>query len=487
MNEQSVFPHAAQTQAAGPADFPAGAEPLDQSRRPLTRRQVLVANGLLAGGILVACAPNASSGGAEQAATTKQPVKLTYLNGHAPGSVGAQKDDDMFKQFSQANPLITVETVLAGGPGAPGARQKFTAEAAAGTTPHLVQNDWGVWMDLARAGTIRELSSFFKKDKLDPNALFVPMPIEQYSYRNVLYGFPVSISSDSLPFNKDIFDREGIPYPPSDRQDPSWTMEKFLDVAQRLTKPGQQAGMANVHNYHFNRGTWFGQLSWDDEKRQAFVNAPNHIKGQQFWMDLVHKYRVIPIGDDAKQLAGGASNPFVAGKAAMIYTCCPLGFKDVQFKWGLATLPYSGPAGSKNISGRIWPHSLHVAKAIPTNEMDAVWTLFKWFMAKPENAGLMPPANSHQVAPYKDPKYSDIAQKEFEQQTAGVSGKAPLLTAQNTPPSYCNMLKYEEYNQVDNATKDAWVKVEANEMSAQDWANLAQKAIEDAHLGAKGL
>jgi hypothetical protein len=51
--------------------------------------------------------------------------------------------------------------------------------------------------------------------------------------------------------------KEGLAYPPSEKQDPSWTMEKFLDVAQKLTKPGQQVGMQNVHssNYLFNRGT----------------------------------------------------------------------------------------------------------------------------------------------------------------------------------------------------------------------------------------
>src|SRR6266508_3829617 len=108
-------------------------------------------------------------------------------------------------------------------------------------------------------------------------------------------------------------------------------------------------------------------------------------------------------------------------------------------------------------------------------------------MAKPEHAGLMPPSNSHQVSPYRDPGYSEIAQKEFEQQTNGVSGKAPLLTAQNTPPSACGMLKYEEYNEVDTKTKDAWAKVVANQLSAKDWADLAQKAIEDAKLGSKGL
>ncbi len=450
-----------------------------------TRRRVALGSGVLAGGVLAACsAPGASAPGRE--AATARPVTLSYLNGHAPGSVNAEKDDEQFRLFNQAYPHLTVEVVLAGGPGAPGARQKFTALAAAGTATHLAQNDWGVWMDLARSGVIRELSSYFRNDKLSPDTLFLALPVDQYSYRGVLYGFPVSVSSDSIAYNKDLFDREGIPLPPADRQDPAWTMEKFLEVAQRLTKPGQQAGMLTTHNYHFNRGTWYGRTTWDDARRQAFVNHPDHLKGQQFWMDLVHKYRIVPGADEARQLAGGVSNAFLAGKAAMMYTCCPLSLKDVPSKWGLATLPYSGPAGSKNISGRIWPHSLHVGKAIPAHEMDAVWTLFKWYMAKPENAGLQPPSNSHQVAPYKDPRYSEIAQKEFERQTGGVSGKAPLLTAQNTPPSYCGMLKYEEFNEVDEKTKDAWVKVEANQMSAKDWADLAQKAIEDARLGSKG-
>ena len=457
------------------------------SRGRRSRRQLIggVAAASVLGGLAACGAPGAPAAG-KPAASTK-PVKLTYLNGHAPASVGAQKDDEQFKLFNQDEPNITVEVVLAGGPGAPGAREKFTTLAAGGTPPNMVQNDWGVWMDHARTGTIRELSSFFKTDKLSPDATFLPIPIEQYSFGGTLYGFPVSISSDSFAINKDLFDKAGIAYPPMDRQDPSWTLDKFVDVAQRLTKSGQQSGMLSVHNYPFNRGTWYGRPSWDDAKRQAFMNHPDHIKGQQFWMDLVYKYRVLPIGDDAKQLAGGASNAFLAGNAAMYYTCCPLGLKDVQFHWALITMPYSGPAGSKSISGRIWPHALHVAKNVPADQTDAVWTLFKWYMAKPEHAGLMPPSNSHQVSPYKDTKYSDLAQKDFEQQTNGVSGKAPYLTAQNTPPSACGMLKYEEYNAVDQATKDAWAKVEANQMAAKDWADLAQKAIEDAKLGSRGL
>jgi hypothetical protein len=46
--------------------------------------------------------------------------------------------------------------------------------------------------------------------------------------------------------------------------------------------------MLNRHSYHFNRGTFFGRTSWDDARRQAFVNHPDHIKGQQFRTDLTY-------------------------------------------------------------------------------------------------------------------------------------------------------------------------------------------------------
>ena len=48
--------------------------------------------------------------------------------------------------------------------------------------------------------------------------------------------------------------------------------------------------------------------------------------------------------------------------------------------------------------------------------------------------------------------------------------RAPLLTAQHTPPGYCGMLKYEEFNEVDEQTEDAWAKVEANQLGAKAWA-----------------
>ena len=93
----------------------------------------------------------------------------------------------------------------------------------------------------------------------------------------------------------------------------------------------------------------------------------------------MHKHKIIPTADDRKALQGGAKSLFHAGKAAMYYTCCPHNvMKDArgQFNAALATLPFSGwdTKGNtlfpgQNISGRVWPHNMHVANGIPQDNL----------------------------------------------------------------------------------------------------------------------
>jgi hypothetical protein len=51
----------------------------------------------------------------------------------------------------------------------------------------------------------------------------------------------------------------------------------------------------------------------------------------------------------------------------------------VPFKWDVATLPYSGPAGSKNISARINNHALIMGKGTEA-EREATWQVYRWLL-----------------------------------------------------------------------------------------------------------
>ena len=223
------------------------------------------------------------------------------------------------------------------------------------------------------------------------------------------------------------------------------------------------------------------------------------IKGNQFWQDLRHKHRLIMDSEFSKAI-GGIGKGFPAGKVAMYYTCCPHNVlrdaKATGVEAGLATLPFSGwdTNGNtifpgQNISGRVWPHNMHVAKEITAEEQEAAWTFFMWLAKDPKNGGLMPPSNQHIVAPYLDETYSEAAQRDFESITGvdSVASSAPLQNALTEYPSFCGMLKYEEYSDAWNTIKDDWSKHEANEMSSGDFSRRAQEVFENAKLGTNTL
>jgi ABC-type glycerol-3-phosphate transport system substrate-binding protein len=292
-----------------------------------------------------------------------------------------------------------------------------------------------------------------------------------------------------------------LPHPPTDVEDQTWTMETYLETLQKLKQAlGEDIiAMGNSHTYHWNRGTWYGHSSWDDVAVKPTMDHELFIKGNQFWQDLKHKHRLLPDAA-ASEAVGGIGKGFESGKVAMYYTCCPHNvLRNAQasgVEAGLATLPFSGwdTNGNtlfpgKNISGRVWPHNMHVAKEIPTEEQEAAWTFFMWLAKDPANGGLMAPSNQHIVAPYLDTAYSDVAQRDFETITGvdSVASSAPLQNALTEYPSFCGMLKYEEYSDAWNTIKDDWTKHEANEMSSGDFSRRAQEVFTNAGLGTNTL
>ena len=68
-----------------------------------------------------------------------------------------------------------------------------------------------------------------------------------------------------------------------------------------------------------------------------------------------------------------------------------------------------------------------------------------------------------------------------------VASSAPLQNALTEYPSFCGMLKYEEYSDAWNTIKDDWSKHEANEMSSGDFSRRAQEVFENAKLGTNTL
>jgi ABC-type glycerol-3-phosphate transport system substrate-binding protein len=212
------------------------------------------------------------------------------------------------------------------------------------------------------------------------------------------------------------------------------------------------------------------------------MDTPAFQRGLQFWKDVRDVHRVQPTSEEADQIRGGASgNVFFTGKVAMqvlLITQAAL-----PFRWAVGTLPYSGPAGSKNVSGRIHNHALLMGKT-PEAEREATWQVLRWLL-QPENAGRFPRTAGHVVSPLKNPAASAISQRRYREQL-GVDPKAYLLQAQTTRPSGWGMSKYADFAQV-GPEIDARYTGEflAGTLGVQEYAGWVATYVDD-HLGARG-
>jgi ABC-type glycerol-3-phosphate transport system substrate-binding protein len=344
---------------------------------------------------------------------------------------------------------------------------KLTARAAGGQAQDFVESGGFAWVGLAQQGAFSELTPLFKRDKIDTK-LFLPEALNINSKDGKIWGWPSSVSADAVAFNMDLFDSAGLKYPPVNPDDKDWTMEKFLDYAQKLTRGREQFGSGSALALDFwTAGTYFGQAPWDDAAKKALMNTPNYIKGLQYGLDLRDKFRLVPTADEVNTIMGGQKGPsFISGKIGMVLVG-PFVIAKPPFRWGLATLPYSGTG--RNIAGRQWSHGLFMG-AIPTARQEGVWRVYKWLL-KPENAGRYVVQNGHAVSALAKGG-SDYPQQYYQQQS-GADAKAYVLSAQYSHASGWGMLNWPKYNDVDAQHQPLWADLAAGKIAPGDYAQRA--------------
>jgi multiple sugar transport system substrate-binding protein len=434
---------------------------------------------------LAGCGAGAGPGaGASQgpAPATKAPVTLTYIS---PTSTERQQtEQELFGDVTRQHPYLTVAVTGAGNWDQ--TKEKFLVSHAAGTPVHVAQAGWGTWLDMWGQGTIVELSALFKRDKLDPGSTFIDPALFQWQHDGKVGGMPITTSADALAYNVELFEAAGLRPPPVDPGASWWTMETFLEYARKLTVPAKQqfgfgGSLAGANTGGTTTGTFFGQGPWDEARKKCLMDTPGALRGLQFWKDVRDVHRAQPTAAESEQIRGGQNiNVFFTGKVGMqvqLVTQAAL-----PFKWSVATLPYSGPAGSKNVSGRIHNHALLMGKTKP-EEQEATWQLFRWLLA-PENAGRFPRTAGHVVSPLKVSAASEISQRRYRDQL-GVDPRPYLLQAQTTRPSGWGMAKYANFSRVGPEIDARYLnEFLADKLGVREYAAWVTKHVDD-NLGAR--
>lgn len=153
-----------------------------------------------------------------------------------------------------------------------------------------------------------------------------PAMLNMFSYKGHLYAMPEAVNNVVLYYNRDHMAAAGLTMPTS-WDDKSWTWDKFLSYAKKLTK---KHGSRTV-NYGYaecwwwplnassviaaaNGGNWFTKPV-APSAGSSNLSDPKIERAIQFYADLTNVHKVAPANQDLQATSGGQL--FMNGKASM--------------------------------------------------------------------------------------------------------------------------------------------------------------------------
>ncbi|MEZ4870094.1 MAG: sugar ABC transporter substrate-binding protein [Caldilineaceae bacterium] len=347
-------------------------------QRKLSRRAFLQSSAMAAIGVgVAACVAQAPAGqsGSEGGEAATENITLTFIvdtinEGHV------KVRDKWAQEFMEANPGVTIDHQPI--------PQEYTTKIqtlmAAGTPADIYR----YLQEVTPIITVHEkkmhlqIDDYIARDDYDI-ADYRPDAIALYQWEGNTYALPRDYGNQNLFYNLDLLDAEGIEKPPVDWEDKSFTFERFLEIAQALTK--KNGDRTDQWGFLVNRGQrpW---ASWVYSNGGALVHMDDRgvatdcaltdeasVEALQFLQDLMYTYEVAPQPDLESELGG--FELFASGKVGIMLTnpSAVNRFRTIEsFKWDVGTLPI-GKADRRGTGGG----GTGWAAAAATKHPDVAW------------------------------------------------------------------------------------------------------------------
>lgn len=159
----------------------------------------------------------------EDTDTSTEPAALTIFFQAANPSVD-EFNSIFVNPLKEKHPNIKLERVIGDG--------KLENLVAAGQTPDLIYAHVGNLYAIKELGLLDDLTPLIKKNNVDMNRFnpIVLQAIEQATPGH-LSAFPYMLNLKALYYNKDLFDKFGVPYPKD-----GMTWDDAIEVGKRVTR-----------------------------------------------------------------------------------------------------------------------------------------------------------------------------------------------------------------------------------------------------------
>jgi multiple sugar transport system substrate-binding protein len=329
------------------------------------RRWAVVA--LLLIPLLAACSP---------AAEQSKPVTIKFA--HPNSDVEAYKA--LATEFKKSNASITIDLL---------ARDPNGLNQLQPTEVDCFTNSNQVLPELMAGQKIRSLDPWIESDKTFKTDDFYPGALPLFQGDGKTWGVPVGMDPFVLYYNKDLFDKAGVPYPTA-----SWTWDDFLQAATKIAVPDSGVfgfitrSVADPALFVYQHD---GKLvdNWDNPTRAMF-DDPLTLEALEWWDALTTVHKVSP---SATQMQGA----FRQAEAAILQGKIGMWFGQFsergglawgndskwQIPWGMAPLPRDKQAASIAMADGYFISS-------KTTMGDACWKWISYLSAK--SPGRLAPA-----------------------------------------------------------------------------------------------
>ncbi len=220
---------------------------------------------------------------------------------------------------------------------------KILTRIAGGAAPDIIAAEVNYFVTFATKGVFLGLNQFISEDSNFSIGDFFPSIIDRFTVKGEVYALPRDVAPFACVFyNKDLFDKEGIPYPTDD-----WTWDDMLRIAEQLTKRDETG---RVTQYGFYGWAWQnfvygnGGHLVDDIKAptKTLLDDPKSIEGLQFYSDLINKYKVMPTPVALANAGMGVDMMFASGRLGMFLSGVwetPGLREKYDFRWDVALFP----------------------------------------------------------------------------------------------------------------------------------------------------
>lgn len=196
---------------------------------------------------LAACGsdkPNTKAAESQAPAVKKEPVEITV---YSPGWEPELVMDIYGRKIQEKFPHVTIKVLP---------REKLDTLTNAGVTIDLILASVGTTTDVLQSSYQQDISDLIKKYKFDLNRLEpTSIQFQKQISGGGIYGLPGNTTTLGFFYNKDIFDKFGVPYPKN-----GMTWDETYELARKLTRNegGTQYigySMSSIHALRLNQLT----------------------------------------------------------------------------------------------------------------------------------------------------------------------------------------------------------------------------------------